>query len=64
MPSGIARKSGKKNRKHGRNKDFCQGYARSHQQEKNQIRSLRRHLKKHPEDGIAAGRLANLAVYS
>lgn len=47
-------KSGKKNRKHGRNLAFCKAYALSRRREHNKVRRLRRHLLKFPGDNVAA----------
>lgn len=60
MSVGIARKTGKKNRKHGRNKLSCDNYRRSHRREKNKLRRLRRHLKAHSNDRMAVHCAANL----
>lgn len=53
MSSGTARKKGKKNRCHGRNKDFCKSYAARGQREKNKKVRLRKHLAKHTGDKVA-----------
>lgn len=50
---GKARRGGKKNRKHGRNKEFCDRYSREGRRERNKARKLTRHLKKFPSDGVA-----------
>jgi hypothetical protein len=43
-------KQGKKNRKLGRNKVACAWYRSTHRREKNKIRKILRHLKKHTND--------------
>lgn len=53
MADGTARKKGKKNRGHGKNRIFCQAYMKSGQREKNKMRKLRKHLKRHPNDQVA-----------
>lgn len=54
MASGVARKTGKKNRKFGRNKLGCKAYLSAARREHNKVRRLRRHLKKFPQDSVAA----------
>lgn len=49
-PTGRKAKSGKKNRKWGRNKAFCERYRREGRQELNRIRRIKRHLRKYPND--------------
>lgn len=51
--SKIARKGGKKNRKYGRNKKFCERYRLEGRREKNRKIRLARHLKRFPDDGVA-----------
>lgn len=51
--SGIAKKSGKKNRKHGRNTKKCDRYEREGRREANKARGLREHLRSHPHDKTA-----------
>jgi hypothetical protein len=46
--SGQAPKKGKKNRKHGRNKNACLRYRNEGRQERNAKRRLKRHMKAHP----------------
>jgi hypothetical protein len=41
---GKTRKKGKKNRKHGRNKPFCQQYKLSGREAKNKARNVKREL--------------------
>ena len=48
--SGKARRGGKKNRKHGRNKKFCERYLKEGRRETNKVRKLVRHTKKFPND--------------
>ena len=55
MPSnGKARKQGKKNRKWGRNAEFCVKYTRENRLNKNKVRSIARHLKQQPNDKQAS----------
>lgn len=49
----------KKNRKHGRNKVWCQAYRNRGQREKNKVVRLKRHLIDHPHDRNAVHLLAN-----
>lgn len=60
MPSGIARKGGKKNRKFKRNKDKCAIYAREGRREKNKAKKLAKHLRRHGTDVQAKHCLNNL----
>jgi len=53
MSNGIARKKGKKNRCHGRNKAWCQAYRARGQREKNKKARLKVRLEKHPNDRTA-----------
>lgn len=46
--------SGKTNRKHRRNKDFCEKYARAGTREFNKELALARHKKNHPNDQPSA----------
>ena len=43
----------KKGRKIGRNKVKCAAYRASGRRERNKARRLRRHLRSHPNDGVA-----------
>lgn len=47
---GKSRRGGKKNRKHGRNKKFCERYFKEGRRESNKGRKLIRHIKKFPND--------------
>lgn len=47
-------KSGKKNRKHGRNLIWCKAYRSRRQREKNKVKRLRKHMLRHPADHVAA----------
>lgn len=58
MASGVARRAGKKNRKHGRNKTFCKAYALSHVREKNKARRLKARLRRFPDDACAVAAVA------
>lgn len=48
MPNAYKR--GKKNRKHGRNKRWCELYRQRGQRELNKARRQARHAKRHPND--------------
>jgi hypothetical protein len=43
-------KGGKKNRKFGRDKIKCERYRRERRREKNKVKKVCKHLKKHPND--------------
>ena len=43
----------KKNRKHGRNSNFCKAYRNSNRREKNKVKAIRKHLENHPQDVAA-----------
>ncbi len=47
--------SGKANRKHRRNKEFCEAYKKTGQRELNKALKLERHQKKHPADILYSG---------
>ncbi len=47
MAKNVAPKKGRKNRKHGRNKTWCEAYRRSGRQEKNAAKRQARHLKRY-----------------
>jgi hypothetical protein len=47
VAKGVARKKGKANRKHGRNKVWCSAYRHSGQQEINKLIRQARHLKRY-----------------
>ncbi len=47
---GAKHKGGKKNRKWGRNKKFCERYRIEGRRERNKARKAIRHLKNHPLD--------------
>ena len=46
----VARKKGKKNRKFGRNSNFCTRYRAEDRRAKNKVRRVKRHLKRFPND--------------
>lgn len=46
--AGGKQKSG--NRKHGRNKTKCERYRACKTREKNKVRKLSKHIKRHPND--------------
>jgi hypothetical protein len=50
---GEKYKGGKKHRKIGRTQKYCDYYRQAGLQEKNRIRRIKRHLRKHPEDAAA-----------
>ena len=52
--SNVVRKKGKKNRKYGRNANFCLRYRNEDRRAKNKARRLRRHIAKFPNDKQAA----------
>lgn len=54
----VARKGGKKNRKHDRNRPWCKVYRAKHQREKNRIVRLKRYLRWHSNDEFALRALA------
>ena len=52
--SGLQKaKKSKKQRKHGRSKDYCKIYALSHRRERNKVVRLKKHLKLFPDDRCA-----------
>jgi hypothetical protein len=57
MAEKITRRGGKKNRKHGNNKLFCEKYEREGRRLKNKIRRMIRHIKRFPDDFQAVNRL-------
>lgn len=61
----IAKKStgkGKKGRKVGRNRKWCQEYRARGQRMKNKIRKVARHLKRHPNDEAAAAWITSSSI--
>ena len=50
-------KGGKKNRKVGRNANYCKFYKLSHRREHNKIRRLKKHLILHVGDKVAQSSL-------
>ena len=52
--TGVARKTGKKQRKYDRNRKWCQSYRNRNQREKNKVKKVRRHLARFPNDKVAA----------
>ena len=54
--SGKKDKGGK-NKKYGRNKDWCATYRARQTREKNRVRRLRRHIKNFPNDAQAIAAL-------
>jgi len=51
-------KGGKKNRKWGRNVNFCRAYQARNQRERNKVKRLSHYLLRHPEDKAAVRALA------
>lgn len=62
MASGSA--GSNKNRKVGRNANYCKMYSLSHRYERNKAKKLKRHLKRFPGDVCASARLKELAAYA
>ncbi len=58
---GTQPKGGKKNRKHGRNKKWCEAYRRAGTRERNKRIKLKRRIKRFPNDKGAKRALALLA---
>lgn len=56
----TSKSGGKKNRKYGRNKVWCQAYRARGQREKNMVLRLRKHTAHHPPDRCAAAALARV----
>lgn len=59
---GGKRSKGKKNRKHGRNKESCNLYRQQNRRERNKARRLARHLRHHPTDNTARAALRGLPM--
>lgn len=53
-------KNKKGNKKHGRNKNFCEAYRRTNRREKNKALKIKKHLAKFPDDKKALAKLAEL----
>ena len=62
--AGIKAKGGKKNRKFGRNKTWCERYRAEHRREKAKFRKITAHLTQHPEDAAAAESLKRYARHA
>lgn len=60
---GSSKSRGKKNRKYGRNKKWCEGYRRRGQREKNLRLRLERRLRRNPHDRGAIRALERLSEY-
>lgn len=58
--SGIKAKGGKKNRKYGRNKTWCEAYRKRGQREINKRKKMIKHNKRFPNDGVTERALARL----
>lgn len=54
--SGVKAKGGKKNRKYGRNKAFCERYAKEGREKKNLIRRLRTRIRRNEHLAVVKGR--------
>jgi hypothetical protein len=53
--SGLNKASGgRKNRKWGRNKAFCEAYRRENRREKNKALRLKKHIVRQPNDTVGA----------
>lgn len=59
---GGKRSKGKKNRKHGRNKESCNLYRQQNRRERNKALRLARHLRHHPTDQTARAALRGLPM--
>ncbi|MFQ6011539.1 MAG: hypothetical protein ACE5KG_05150 [Nitrososphaerales archaeon] len=53
MAKKKANRGGKKGRKIGRSKEKCQRYRAAGTREKNKIRKVRKHVRRHPNDAVA-----------
>lgn len=51
-----------KMRKVGRNKDTCKAYASSKRREKNKLKTLKKHVIRHPNDNSALAAIENLKL--
>jgi len=59
--ANFIKRGGKKNRKHGRNKDWCQAYLARGQREKSKAVRLHKHFARHPTDLCAVAALSQVA---
>ena len=57
----MAGQKGNKNRKYGRNRKWCEMYRLLGRRLSNKIKKLKRHIKRHPEDGCAVKTLRKLS---
>ncbi len=55
-----ARKTGKKNRKYGRNSTWCESYRARGTRERNKLLKMARHIKQFPLDAQAQSRLKSI----
>lgn len=53
-------RGGRKNRKWGRNKAFCENYRKTHRREVNKLRRLNKHIVLCPNDSCAADAINRL----
>lgn len=53
----------KKNRKVGRNANWCKWYAATHRRERNMAKRIKKHLTRFPADLVAVNRLKELAAW-
>ena len=58
--AGEKARGGRKNRKYGRNKKFCERYTIENTRIRNKRVKLKRHLRRQPNDKQAATALQNL----
>ena len=61
--SQIQRKGGKKCRKYGRSKAKCEKYRAAGTRERNKLRKLKKHCKRHPGDLTAAEKVVKMGVW-
>lgn len=59
----VNRRGGKKGRKIGRNLTKCAWYRNSKRREKNKIKKIKKHLKRHSQDFMSAKRLTELEAF-
>lgn len=50
--AGIKAKGGKKNRKYGNNRAWCEAYRKRGQREINKRKKIAKHKKRFPNDGV------------
>lgn len=62
MATELLKRAGKKSRKWGRNKRFCEHYRLSNRREHNKARRLLKHLRRFPADACAQTALEGLPM--